>query len=1041
MKSQLFQSKQANPAATAVNNAGSGHDSVPLLSDPTQAPEVKEAAGSNWKRRWPATETIKPGTILYHGTESEFEEGDDLQMPAWFSAEREVAEWFAKRDGTRPGGIRIYKVTKPIQLPVINNKQELEQFFETFGIEAYGAEDMADGVVRAGLPGWVIPENYNPGNDILIVDGSAVQFQNVEPSRKTSAQSGEGDKIVRHLKQLGWKRPGRAGASVTDFKNPTGEDEIWVDWDQWRHMIRRRGWQELAHGTTLRELQIELKGKVGRQIMHDDSGASTGLRDRPDYGESDSYVSKMNDANSKGSSMGYVIALRNVQGVKEASDKAHYVVRVEYDPKNALKVAKFTFSPDRSLALVLPKLMAHDVRQQLNGAAFGVRATILAATDYAKMFGGLTQLVPKKLDRLIQSEIDWAKTTLKKLDRIVWYLRLYRLALTEQEEAQAKKQEQGASKVQPVPVQAAAPASPVPQQQGLEPQTPPPAPKPMLTQSQRLEKLRMRYVNELKSKGAGPDGLSIAMSDFPNMKRNLEHFYSLPIPDIQNKVLGAEGYGDLINSFRIAEEEWQEKAVRLIRPVQGDKVWMQFPNGWAWWFLPRSACELEAKAMGHCGNRPRADRSDQTILSLREPKQVGKETLWEPHLTFVLHGGGEEGTLGEMKGRNNDKPTKQYHPYIVALLKDPRIHGFIGATWLKDHNFRMSDLTEEQQREVFAANPNLAGGVKDYWLKNGMDERLIKQIKSLLELDEAARFDKEYGFILHQWPTEEKFINDCGDRNAKEAYAFVNGKEKSPLEPTNEDLIEFVMDNGDGSIIQNVGISLQQEFPKEAREWFGSERGEAYSNGQWHENEGILEYDPSDKDQVKRFLELLLEPYFTTDKAVYPDSPRVHNERDDEPDPKQYKYRKVKTLDEIRNAYYWGSPNIDSVGQYLDDSMYDLTQSRSDEGTILVDTGTPDGYYQVLGEEDAVNLAEKVALENEGAPSIDKPTVSVPDGWDTWDEEQGTEGLKDIFAQPKTYPTTKDKRQKRLFPEPKDEETAKRRGIAISSLRSPLWWA
>jgi transcription elongation factor Elf1 len=41
----------------------------------------------------------------------------------------------------------------------------------------------------------------------------------------------------------------------------------------------------------------EIKRKKGRELMHDDSGATTGLRMKPDYGESDSYTSKMNEAN------------------------------------------------------------------------------------------------------------------------------------------------------------------------------------------------------------------------------------------------------------------------------------------------------------------------------------------------------------------------------------------------------------------------------------------------------------------------------------------------------------------------------------------------------------------------------------------------------------------------------------------------------------------------------------------------------------------------------------------------------------------------
>jgi hypothetical protein len=42
---------------------------------------------------------------------------------------------------------------------------------------------------------------------------------------------------------------------------------------------------------------VKIQPKSARQPMHDDSGATTGLRNRPDYGESDSYTSKANEAN------------------------------------------------------------------------------------------------------------------------------------------------------------------------------------------------------------------------------------------------------------------------------------------------------------------------------------------------------------------------------------------------------------------------------------------------------------------------------------------------------------------------------------------------------------------------------------------------------------------------------------------------------------------------------------------------------------------------------------------------------------------------
>jgi hypothetical protein len=111
--------------------------------------------------------------------------------------------------------------------------------------------------------------------------------------------------------------------------------------------------------------------KPARQPMQDDAGATTGLRRRPDYGESDSHTSELNRANSKGASAQYVIALA-ARSRKEASKTATmYVTGIEWD---GLKVASFKFGSDVSKAVRLPNLTAKAVSQQLFAPPFEVKA-------------------------------------------------------------------------------------------------------------------------------------------------------------------------------------------------------------------------------------------------------------------------------------------------------------------------------------------------------------------------------------------------------------------------------------------------------------------------------------------------------------------------------------------------------------------------------------------------------------------------------------------------------------------------------------------
>lgn len=119
-----------------------------------------------------------------------------------------------------------------------------------------------------------------------------------------------------------------------------------------------------------------LSVKDARQPMQDDSGATTGLRRRPDYGESDSVTSRLNEGNSKGASAQYVVAI-DAHNRKEASQKAvMYVASIDWSVRDCTKVAKFAYTLDPAKALKLGNLTAAAVSQQLNGPEFRVKSHV-----------------------------------------------------------------------------------------------------------------------------------------------------------------------------------------------------------------------------------------------------------------------------------------------------------------------------------------------------------------------------------------------------------------------------------------------------------------------------------------------------------------------------------------------------------------------------------------------------------------------------------------------------------------------------------------
>lgn len=108
------------------------------------------------------------------------------------------------------------------------------------------------------------------------------------------------------------------------------------------------------------------------------------------------------------------------------------------------------------------------------------------------------------------------------------------------------------------------------------------------------------------------------------------------------------------------------------------------PNLWAGWKWVSLGCGhsgQEAAAGGHCGNAG-AERGDN-IFSLRNPND-------QVLLTFIVNV--NTGYLGESKAVNNEKPKKELHPAIVALLSSKYVKGIQGGGYLPEKNFQLEDL-------------------------------------------------------------------------------------------------------------------------------------------------------------------------------------------------------------------------------------------------------------------------------------------------------------------------------------------------------------
>jgi hypothetical protein len=349
------------------------------------------------------------------------------------------------------------------------------------------------------------------------------------------------------------------------------------------------------------------------------------------------------------------------------------------------------------------------------------------AQNYEAMFNDILKLnADPRLRHQITQDIDWARKTLRKNDRIVWFLRWVKVWLVSTTTGSG----------------VAAAASPG-----------------------ALQRQNRHF---------GPVPGQDDLVPTPALKQQLEHFLSLPIPEIQNYVFKAESPRQLFDLFARYEAAWRQRIEEersLITPEPEDEILIEFQDGYAWWLLSRGGCSVEAQAMGHCGNVP-SQRPGDRILSLRPKVRRGDVERWYPVATFILDA---DGQLGEMKGRGNDKPAPKYHPYIIELLRHHIIRGVKGGGYMPENNFSMSDLDPQTREQLIGDKPELKG-LLGYYEDEGMTERVLDMLVDQLQardLPEYESYDADKrDFILSTYRDLEQFVSTNGDEILEQLLAL-----------------------------------------------------------------------------------------------------------------------------------------------------------------------------------------------------------------------------------------------------------------------------
>ena len=412
---------------------------------------------------------------------------------------------------------------------------------------------------------------------------------------------------------------------------------------------------------------------------------------------------------------------------------------------------------------------------------------LLEGQNYEMMFTSFVDLTHQ--GDYVRRQLAEVRRFLKKDDRIVWFLRLFRIGLL------ARFEESWRQKL-PSDID----------ETGLG----------------KLSNVLKSYVFQYSQPSGLPTAAvmegGIELAARPRWwLSQLEHFLSLPIPEIQTHVFKYDNPMTLMNTFRAYEKKWQDSRQGLIpqqEAEEGAQVVLRFPNGYAWWLLDKAYCPLEAKAMGHCGNQPRAGSTDK-ILSLRKAEKRGKQTFYVPYATFILHDGGK---LGEMKGRFNSSPKNafeegyapsDFHDEIFALLKLPMIKVIIGGGYMPEENFKVADLPPEQIEALGEVKPQMLP-LKMQFKKHGLTPTLVEQI--IAQGGDDIKFDTaNKAFIWDERANLKDFIEKYVkvDRNHRNAVALWI------LDVLEGDHQDFESHNAEDSQKQDLLDDLKRIRPKE----------------------------------------------------------------------------------------------------------------------------------------------------------------------------------------------------------------------------------
>ena len=317
----------------------------------------------------------------------------------------------------------------------------------------------------------------------------------------------------------------------------------------------------------------------------------------------------------------------------------------------------------------------------------------------------------------IKASIVWAREVLQRSDRIVWFLRLFRIALAkylQDFELAREFVRQYNRKTRGAPIESLKGTDLAPVWRARE-------------ETSSSLGLRPDIPFKIRRVYGAVEGLDleyVAEGHWTSLTGALEHYAAMGMLGDEVE-FGWKLPEEFIGELSVAEREAAVATSRKI-PVSraGDyEEVIDFGDGYKWFYIDEYFApdeieinqELEVMfhagesasrtVSGHCAT---CDKYHQRALVLRKFVRSDKGNYWRPVLFFCLDPG--TGFLGETKGLNNGIPDPRYHKYIIPLLEHSLVKGNAGGGYMPESNWLVTNLRSTHPMELaalVAAKPDL----------------------------------------------------------------------------------------------------------------------------------------------------------------------------------------------------------------------------------------------------------------------------------------------------------------------------------------------